>query len=213
MIHRSTIATLGVAAALAGTAAGAIPLETSERYAYSTYRERVDAIDLLVDGYPASLHPHDAYIPVPIAVARVGVGASVPLTPESFRLLDAKGNAVPAATYTELLRGYGKMGFDRSMLARRPLTLGSYYGSFVRVHGTFFPPPEAGSRTGRIEVPAFGLYRDVLYFPMPPARLSGVLTLEMAVPGAAPIRVRFVASAEGLGAHASGASVTPPRRA
>lgn len=208
MSPRSAIAALAVTAALAVPSAAAQRTDTSERYAYSTFRAQTGAIDVLVDGYPASLHPEDAYIPIPVAIAKVSAGKAIALTPESFRLIDAQGNAVPAAAYGELLRNYGKMSFDRSMLHRRPLTLGAYYGSYLDVRGAFFPPPEDGSRIQRVEVPAYGIYRDVLYFPMPPAGLSGVLTLEMKVPDAPPVRVKFVASAEGLAALTAKPQVT-----
>lgn len=203
MKQRFPVVALAVAAVLTVPAAAAPRPNVSERYGYSTFRTQTDRVDVLVDGYPASLHPEDAYIPIPVAVARVSAGKAIPLTPESFRLIDDQGNAVPAVSYGELLRNYGKMHFDRSMLFRRPLTLGPYYGTFFRVHGTFYPAPGHATRVQRIEVPAYGLFRDVLYFPMPPAGLNGVLTLELKVPHGPPVRVKFVASAEGFAALAA----------
>lgn len=164
---------------------------TSQRYAFSTFRERGDRVDVLVDGYPATLHAGDAYLPLPVAVALVKGGRSLRLTPESFTLVDAQGHAVPAASYRELLASYGKMTFDRTMIRQRPLVLGSSYGNLLRVGGAFYPAPGSRTRAERIEVPAYGYFADVLYFPMPPAGVRGVMTLEVKVPGGAPLAVRF----------------------
>lgn len=59
------LSSLLMAAAVA-TAAGP---ETSERYAFSTFREQAGRVSVFVDGYPASLRTTDAYIPIPIAIA------------------------------------------------------------------------------------------------------------------------------------------------
>lgn len=206
MKQRFPVVALAVAAALTVPAAAAPNPSVSERYGYSTFRTQTGRVDLLVDGYPASLHPEDAYVPIPVAVVQVVAGKSIPLTPESFRLIDDQGNAVPAASYRELVRNYGKMSFDRSMLYRRPLTLGPYYATFFHVRGAFYPPPGRATRVLTVDVPPYGLFRDVLYFPMPPAGLNGVLTLDMKVPHGPSARVKFVASTEGFAALE-----TPPK--
>jgi len=184
----------GAALALAVPATATARDATSTRYAYSTFREDAGRVSVFVDGYPASQRAKDGYVPVPIVVASVSGGKAIPLSPESFTLVDARGNAVPAAGYGELLDRYGKLTFDRSLIRERPLVLGSYYGALYRIQGSFYPAPGTRTRIERIEVPAYGYYEDLLYFPMPPAGLDGVLTLRVAIPGSDAVEVRFVAT-------------------
>src|SRR5215831_13335667 len=113
--------------ALAVPATASSRLTTSYRYSYSTFREDAGRVSVFVDGFPASQRAGETYVPVPIAVASVKAGKAIPLAPESFTLLDARGNAVPAAGYGELLDHYGKMTTDRTLIRQRPLVLGSYY--------------------------------------------------------------------------------------
>jgi hypothetical protein len=190
---------LSVAAlALTLPAAASGSVATSYRYAYSTFREDAGRVSVFVDGYPASQRAKDAYVPIPFVVASLKGGKAIQLSPESFTLLDARGNAVPAAGYAELLDHYGKMSFDRTLIRQRPLVLGTYYGALLRIDGAFFPAPGARTRIERIEVPAYGYFEDVLYFPMPPAGLDGVLTLRVELPGSEPVEVRFAASKAGF---------------
>jgi len=192
---RFGVATVAVALAVQAGAAER-PL-TSERFAYSTFRETSGRVSVLVDGYPASLHTSDGFVPIPIAVVSSGPGRSVAVSPEVFTLADAAGNFVPAVSYGDLVKRYGKIGYDRAMIRQRP-SLGSYAASLFRVEGTFYPPPGTTTRTGRIEVPPFAYFRGVVYFPMPAGGLRGVLTLRMERSEGAPIEVRFVAAPEDL---------------
>jgi hypothetical protein len=188
---------MGAALALTLPVAGASARPaTSHRYGYSTFREQTDRVDVLVDGYPATLHAADGFVPVPVTVAVVKGGRPIALTPESFTLVDSQGHAVPAAAYGELLQGYGKMNFDRTMIRQRPLVLGSYYGNLLRVGGAFYPAPGKQTRVEKIEIPAYGYFSDILYFPMPAGGLGGVMTLEVKLPGGLPLQVKFLAAKE-----------------
>jgi len=190
---------------LAIAAASALPIaaadsDLSRRYGYSTFRARTGAIDLLVDAYPASLAAGEPLVAIPVTIARVTAGKEIELTPDSFKLIDAEGNTLSVASYAEVLRDYDKLSFDRSLSRRGGSTLGSFYRGFHRVGGTFFPTHGRGTRVDRIEVPSFGVHEDILYFPMPPAGLAGVLTLEMTTPDNPPVQVKFVASPAQLAA-------------
>ena len=198
MTRRRSVLLSAAALALALPATASGSAATSYRYAYSTFREEAGRVSVFVDGFPASQRVADGYVPIPFVVASVKGGKAIPLSPESFTLLDARGNAVSAAGYGELLDHYGKMSFDRTLIRQRPLVLGSYYRSFLQIEGAFFPEPGGRTRIERIEVPAYGYFADVLYFPMPPAGLDGVLTLRVAMPGGEPIEVRFAASKKQL---------------
>ena len=183
---------------MAAAGATAIPPKTSERYAYSTFREQGARVNVFVDGYPASQRTADAFVPIPVAIAVMKYGEAIRFVPESFTLVDAGGNEVPAAGYQELTRGYDKIGFDRSLVRMRPIVVGSYVAGLLPIGASFYPPPESGARTQRVELASFTWFNDTLYFPRPPAGLSGVLTLKVAIPGADPIEVRFVASSDEL---------------
>ena len=176
-------------------AAAAHP-RTSERYAFSTYREEADRLSVFVDGFPASQRLADGYVPVSVAIAALKYGKAVTFVPESFTLVDSAGNEVPAAGYQELTRDYDKLGFDRSLIRMRPIVVGSYVAQLRPVAALFYPPPSSGPRIPRVELGAFTWFADTLYFPHPPAGLGGVLTLRVAVPGGDPVEVRFVAMSD-----------------
>jgi hypothetical protein len=183
---------------LAAAVAAATPPKTSERYAFSTFKEQSGRVSVFVDGYPASQRTTDAYVPIPIAVAVMKNGKAIEFLPESFTLVDAHGNTVPAAGYEELTRGYDKLGFDRSLIRMRPIVVGSYVADLRPIAASFYPPTDSGTRTARVELASFTWFADTIYFPRPPAGLGGVLTLKVAIPGVDPVEVRFVATAEGL---------------
>ncbi len=183
---------------LAAAVAAATPPKTSERYAFSTFREQSGRVSVFVDGYPASQRTADAYVPISIAVALTKNGKAIEFLPESFTLVDAKGNAVPAAGYQELTRDYDKIGFDRSLIRMRPIVVGSYVAELRPIAASFFPPGDSGTRTARVELASFTWFADTIYFPQPPAGLGGVLTLRVAISGGDPVEVRFVATAEEL---------------
>jgi hypothetical protein len=149
-------------------------------------------VSVFVDGYPASQRTTDAYVPIPIAIAVTNNGKAMQFFPESFTLVDAKGNVVPAAGYQELIDGYDKLGFDRSLTRMRPIVVGSYVAELRPIGASFYPPSDSGGRTSRVELASFSWFADTFYFPSPPAGLGGVLTLRVAIPGADPMDVRFV---------------------
>ena len=129
---------LMTAAALTAVATAAAATghpKTSERYAYSTFRERTDRVVIFVDGYPASLHPKDGYIPVPVAVAVYAGGRSIPVSPETFTLLDSAGHEVHAASYPDLTAHYAKMEFDRTLVRQHPIVIGSYASDLFPIGG------------------------------------------------------------------------------
>ena len=183
---------------MAVAVAMAAPPKTSERYAFSTFREQAGRVSVFVDGYPASQRTTDAYVPIAIAIAITNNGKAIEFLPESFTLVDAKGNAVPAAGYVELTKGYDKIGFDRSLIRMRPIVVGSYVADLRPIAASFYPPADSGTRIPRVELASFTWFTDTLYFPRPVAGLGGVLTLKVAIPGVDPVEVRFVATDEAL---------------
>jgi hypothetical protein len=185
----TTILVLAPILSLAARTAFADP--TSERYAFSTYREEAGRVTVFADGYPASMGGNTSFIPISVAIAMTKSGKSVAFAPESFALLDAEGHAYPAATYQELIKGYDKLKYDVSLISSRPIAVGTYITELRELEARFYPPRGSGTRTLRVELGPFTWFNDVLYFPRPPAGLGGVLTLRVAMPGADSIAVRF----------------------
>ena len=68
---------------MAVAVAMAAPPKTSERYAFSTFREQAGRVSVFVDGYPASQRTEDPYVPIPIAIAAHAcpTHARIPSTP------------------------------------------------------------------------------------------------------------------------------------
>lgn len=175
-------------------AAGSLTLaavpSASEGFAFSTYREQADGITVLVDSLPASLHDHDAFVPLHVAIGLIGHREPVTITRDSFTLIDRQGHSYPLATYQQILRDYGKSHFDRSLVRARPLVIGSQFATSEEIAANFFPP--VGLVNDEIHLANFTWFHDLLYFPRPEAGLEGVLQLRVTGKGIEqPIVVAF----------------------
>lgn len=185
------IATAAVAIVLLGAAPA-----TSVRQGFSTYREQNGRLTVMVDGYPASLHEGDAFIPVPIAVGLEGGGPSVALTTESFTLIGTNGRSYAAAAYDDLQAHYGKIAFDREVVRQRPIVTGQYFTTYERGESRFYPVPNLQTAISRVHLDRKTWIEDVLYFPKPSDGLRGSLTLRVETPElGGPTEVRFVVPA------------------
>lgn len=183
---------VSLAASVALTAAYATAPDTSFKYAPSVYREEVGRYTVLVDGFLASFHRYDDYVPIVIAVGAEGRGAPVRFTTESFVLVDAEGNTFPVAGFDEVQRGDTRREWDRTVLRQWPMVLGQTFRISTRVPARFFPTNSQGTRTPRVEIGPFHWFQDVLYFRRPDAGLDGVLTLTVRGEGMEePVEVRF----------------------
>src|SRR5262245_24666604 len=182
---------------LAVAVAAATP-KTSYRASNSTFREDAGGVYVYADGYPASLGAHDAFVPVPVAIALMRDGKSLAFTPESFTLADAEGNRVPAAGYVEVKNGYPKLAFDRSLIRTWPISVGINISERPHISSNFYPPTGGGTRIPRVELAPFSWFNDVVYFPRPPAGLGGVMTLTVAMGDAPPVELSFLMDADEL---------------
>jgi hypothetical protein len=191
MRRPALVSVLAGAAVLALGAAGGPA--TSERYAYSTYREISGRLTLLVDGFLAGLHDEDRYVPVAVVVGLLGPGPSVSVTPESFALLDESGKEHSAVPYEELLRRYPKRQFDESASRSHPIVVGDQFSMSLQLAGDFYPAPMGkGTRVDRVELAPYTWFHALLYFPRPEGGLDDVLTLRMGGAGIEPpLQVRF----------------------
>jgi hypothetical protein len=175
----------------------AVP-STSHRTGASTFREENRGLSVFADGHPASLAAEDSYVPVPVAVALMRNGASVAFTLESFTLTDAHGNTVPAAGFAEMRNGYSKLDFDRTLIRTWPISVGMTLDNRPRIASRFYPSTNAGTRITRVELAPYSWFSDVIYFPRPPAGLSGVMTLSVAVAQGDSIDVRMLMDRDAL---------------
>lgn len=165
----------------------------SERYAFETYRERVDGITVLVDSYTASLRANDAYVPLHVAVGLRSGAPTFTVSRESFTLIDAKGNRVPAAGAVEIRENYGMATFDASLMRVRPLVVGQQFVTSEQLPSNFYPDAKGiGVVQDRVNLGPYTWFHDVVYFPRPEAGLDGVLTLRLDGGGLEePVEVHF----------------------
>lgn len=173
----------------------------SDSFSFATYREIDGRVTLLVGSFLASLHTEDTYIPIPVAIGLRGNGPGLTVTPESFTLIDQAGRAHPAAGYEEVLRGYPKLSWDRTVLRSRPLAVGQQFDLSLRLSSRFYPATNHGLRIPRVSMAAYTWFSDVIYFPQPTHGLGGVLTLRLSGKGVdPPIDVRFTVPLKGRSA-------------
>jgi hypothetical protein len=164
---------------------------TSEKYALTTYRERVSNVTVLVDSFPASMHDGGAFVPVTVAVGLVA-GGNVTVTPESFQLFDRSGNVYPAVSYGEILESYDRLAFDATLARRRPIVVGQQFVLSDKLQASFYPNIASGVRVDNIHLAPYTWFETVVYFPRPIAGLGGVMALEVAGGGIeSPIYVKF----------------------
>jgi len=187
-IYRTAVLVAGLAAtATPGLAAAPSP---SEGFAFSTYEQQADGITVLVDSFPASLHDRDGFIPLHVAIGVQGRHEPVTFTAESFTLIDRDGHSYPMASYQQIVRDYGEMTFDRSLVLSRPLLVGSRFVANQEISANFFP--SVGLANDTVHLGSFTWFHDLLYFPRPEAGLGGVLQLRVTGKGIAqPIVVGF----------------------
>jgi hypothetical protein len=167
--------------------------QTSERFAYYTFREQTEKVTVLVDSFPASLHGSERFFPLSVAVGLQAPGASITVTPESFTLTDATGKSYSAVPYGELMQHYGKRQFDEELLKQRPLVVGEQFSTSLRLPARFYPLPSgSGTRMEQVNLAPFTWFEALVYFPVPESGLRGVLKLRVAGGGIdPPLEVRF----------------------
>jgi hypothetical protein len=163
---------------------------TSYRNDHFTFREQAAGLSVFASAFPATLGSNDPYVPVQVAVALMRNGASVAFTSESFTLTDAKGNRVPAAGYLEI-KDRPQLVFERSLIQSWPINLGETIVERPQIPSDLYAPPGRRTRISRVELAPFSWFKDVVYFPRPPAGLGGVMTLTVAGSGGDPIDLKF----------------------
>jgi len=171
---------------------------TSYRNDYSTFREEAAGLSVFANGFPSSQGGHEAYVAVPVAVALMRNGPSVTFTTESFTLIDAQGNRVPAAGYNEVKNDHPRWLFDQSLMRVWPINVGMLIAERPRIASNFYSYAGGATRIPRVELGPFSWFYDVIYFPRPPAGLDGVMTLSVAVTGGDPVDVRLFMNAQQL---------------
>lgn len=190
MVIAALGAALGAWLAAAGAAA---PEEVSERYGYRTFRERAGGVTLLADTTLVAPSPSCAYVPIAIAVGLALDAPAATVTRESFTLIDPGGNRVAAAGPMEIRRRYARVGFDASLLRAQRMTIGQQFAGRVEIESRFYGDTKGlGLVQDRVHLDPSTWFRDIVYFPRPPAGLEGILTLRIEGGGlASPVDVRF----------------------
>ena len=192
-MRRLMVAMLGTWLVLAAGTAVADPKDTSERYGAQTYRERVGGVTVLADTFLASRSEGSAYVPFAVAVGLALGTRGATITRESFTLIDADGNRVAAAGAMEIRDRYGRAGFDASLMRVQRMTVGQQFSGDIEVASRFYGgTKELGLVQDRVHLSPSTWFRDIVYFPRPPAGLEGILTLRIEGGGLeTPVDVRF----------------------
>jgi hypothetical protein len=164
---------------------------TSDRKDYSTFREDAAGLTVFANGFPSSQGGDEAYVAVPVAIALMRNGASIPFTTESFTLTDSQGNRVPAAGYSEVNNDHPRWLIDRSLSRVWPINVGMRIAERPQIASNFYAYAGGGTRIARVELAPFSWFEDVLYFPPQPAGLGGVMTLSVAVGAGNPVELRL----------------------
>lgn len=135
------------------------------------YMESGDLMTLIVGTRPARDKDGQEYFPLEFSIANRGL-RRLGLTLESFTLIDADGNRYPAATPSELLRGYDMLDFDRN-LAEIESVVFNRFGALARYPSNFTPTRTTlingtSLTRDRLGLAKHGYIIDFLYFPTPP---------------------------------------------
>jgi hypothetical protein len=132
---------------------------------------------LIVGTRPTRYRDKDAYVPVEIAVANRGV-RQLSLTRESFTLADENGNRYPCASPKELLANYEFLDLDRNLAELEQIVF-NRFGAMTEYPSKFSPtlrPDRIGETmvvADTVELPKFGYFLDMIYFPKPTTGLLG----------------------------------------
>jgi hypothetical protein len=151
---------------------------TSDEFAYFTYKEEAGDVTFLVDAFSAFFAEGQPYVPLHVGVANFK-GAPLHLTLESFSLLDAKGNREDPASLTEIQRDYTRLSQDIQLMLERPMNVGQLFTTLQQISAAFYPQTAGRLATQAVEIPAGTWWQDSIYFPMPQAGLSGVMSMEL----------------------------------
>ncbi len=180
----SLLILLATACATRQPMTGQTPPNVDRKLSTFAYIEEGKLATFIVDTRATRYRGKDAYIPIEIAIANVGV-KQLTLTRESFTLVDDKGGRYPCASPRELLDNYDFLDLDRDLEELQGITF-NRFGALTRYPCNFSPTHfavrEGQSRVviDRIQLPKFGYVLDMIYFPMPATGLTGH-TFELAM--------------------------------
>ncbi len=156
---------------------GQVAPNVDEKLSTFAYIEDGKLATLIVDTRATRYREKESYIPVEIAIANRGV-KQLSLTRESFTLSDEKGNRYPCASPKELLANYEFLDLDRNLSELYGIVF-NRFGAMIAYPSRFSPvrrSPIAGESTvitDSIQLPKFGYFLDMLYFPIPSTGLIG----------------------------------------
>jgi len=181
------VAAIAVALALAaGGCAARQPMRGQEvtgldrKLSTFAYIEEGDLVTFVVGTKAARYRDNTAYMPVEIALANTGVKTLL-VTREAFTLVDEQGNRYPAASPTELIRGYEFLDLDRESFSELRSILTSKFAAFQAYPSKLSPTRELFADTAgvstvvrdNVSLPKFGYFIDYVYFPKPSSGIKG----------------------------------------
>lgn len=140
------------------------------------YIEEGELVTFIVDVKATRDRGDERYLPLEVAVANRGL-KSLPITRESFVLVDEEGNRFPLASPRELLESYPMLDLDRRYSEIASIAFARFH-TFTRYDSQFSPTRSMGVGgsnlvVDRVTLPRSGYIIDWLYFPMPPGGIEG----------------------------------------
>jgi hypothetical protein len=154
---------------------GGLPQEEGlhPRLTRFAYLEEGQLVSLAVDTEAARRRAGDAYVPLAVGVANIGVDKLV-ITRESFTLIDDQGNRYPLAGIKELRRARPNIEYDFKLTSQFRGVFSSRFEVWPRMPAVFFPFPSLdppfrgrGVARDRVELSEKTWMEDLLYFPHP----------------------------------------------
>ena len=136
-----------------------------------TFKEEGNLVILTVDVNATRFHGDSPFVPVAIGLANKRVKPFISISRESFYLMDAFGRRYGLAGVSEVQRLQRGLSQDRHLTAISFKT--SKFTGYRHYNTAFFPFLTGGILRDRVDLPTFGFFADVLYFPRPEGDLRG----------------------------------------
>lgn len=165
---------LGATALFAGQQA-----KTSEELAPSTFKERVDRVELIVGSLPAAIEEQESYLPLQIAVGVFGKGPELSISLANFTVFDERNQEYDMAMADQVESGLQQYVVEINR--NSPLQTGNDFQFSQRVAAGFYSPE--GVTLDEVHLDRETYFTDTIYFARPADGVAGVLTLRLLTAG------------------------------
>ena len=155
------------------------PGALSPTLAPMVFKEEGGLILMTVGTTATRFHENDPFVPLEVWVANKGVEPYIRIGRESFYLVDTFGKRYGMAGVEEVRRLQTGAAMDRQNTSAEYNAF--KFQAYRPVESQFFPLVGVALLHDRIDLPRYGVMRDILYFPRPDGNLiGGVFELHLA---------------------------------